>query len=157
MLILFSLIIIFTFFFFFLQHPLILTIILTAQTINLRIIIFIKKTHSWFSYILFIIFLRGIIIIFIYIRSLASNQPIKFSNKLIYLFFFFLLFILNFSYYQTIFINNPEFFNPFLLRIIKIYEKNIVNFTLILILYLLLVLIVIVNISKKIKFPSRTY
>lgn len=147
-------------FFFFLNHPLILTIILTTQTINLRIIIFLKKNHSWFSYILFIIFLRGIIIIFVYISSLASNQPLKLNKKTIFIIILSLLLIvfgINFNFISINTITQINHLNPFLDSIIKIYENNLSNFTVLLILYLLIVLIIIVNISKKIKLPSRTH
>lgn len=36
----------------------------------------------WFSYILFLVFLGGILVLFIYVTSLASNEIFRFSTKL---------------------------------------------------------------------------
>lgn len=123
----------------------------------------------WFSYILFIVFLGGILVLFIYVCSLASNEIFNFSIKIItisiitYFIIFILLFIINYIYTINYFsINDIEIIND-IKRIIlenslilnKLYNfpNNII--TILLINYLFLTLIAVVKITNLFEGPLR--
>lgn len=61
-----------------LNHPLAFIISLFAQT--LLVCISLKNISLWISLILFLIFLGGILVIFIYVSSLSANE--KFNVRL---------------------------------------------------------------------------
>lgn len=61
-----------------LNHPLAFIISLFAQT--LLVCISLKNISLWISLILFLIFLGGILVIFIYVSSLSANE--KFNIRL---------------------------------------------------------------------------
>merc|ERR1712198_806681 len=57
-----------------LSHPLAIGLALLSQTILICLITGLSSSSFWFSYILFLIFLGGILVLFIYVTSLASNE-----------------------------------------------------------------------------------
>nr|ATN41174.1 NADH dehydrogenase subunit 6 [Diptera sp. 69 LC-2017] len=77
--------------FFQLKHPLSMGFFLLIQTFNICLLIGISLESFWFSYILFIVFIGGMLVMFIYVTSLASNEKFKFSPKLIFFSLFFVL------------------------------------------------------------------
>nr|YP_010596327.1 NADH dehydrogenase subunit 6 [Sthenias yunnanus]WAJ61229.1 NADH dehydrogenase subunit 6 [Sthenias yunnanus] len=68
--------------FIFLNHPLSFGLILLIQTIMISILTGMMSMNYWFSYILFLIMIGGLLILFIYMTSVASNEKFKFSIKL---------------------------------------------------------------------------
>lgn len=60
-----------------LSHPIALGLSLIIHTLLVRAATGLAGGHYWFSYILFLVFLGGVLVLFIYITSLASNE--KFS------------------------------------------------------------------------------
>jgi NADH-ubiquinone oxidoreductase chain 6 len=57
------------------------------QTFCITIITGILLPSFWFSYILILVFLGGLLVLFIYVSALASNQQINLSSPKILLFF----------------------------------------------------------------------
>lgn len=47
--------------------------------------------NYWYSYIIFLIIVGGMLVLFIYITRIASNEKFKYSNKIISLLIFTLL------------------------------------------------------------------
>nr|QJT43387.1 NADH dehydrogenase subunit 6 [Dorysthenes granulosus] len=68
--------------FMFLNHPLSFGLILLLQTILISLTTSMMNYNSWFSYILFLIMVGGMLVLFIYMTSIASNEKFKFSSKL---------------------------------------------------------------------------
>nr|YP_009002510.1 NADH dehydrogenase subunit 6 [Engaeus lyelli]CDL72549.1 NADH dehydrogenase subunit 6 [Engaeus lyelli] len=66
-----------------LTHPLSMGVVLLMQTILVCLLTGIFNPCFWFSYILFLIFLGAMLILFIYIASLASNESFKIHFLLI--------------------------------------------------------------------------
>jgi len=102
---------------------------------------------SWFFYLIILVFLGGVIILIIYIRTLAANEKFSLLNirsrKVI--FFLFLRLLL------TVFIKHKNIFNFVRLNNTAVgilYESS--NFTLLLflIIYLLLTLVCVVKLVK---------
>nr|WIL79949.1 NADH dehydrogenase subunit 6 [Tenerus flavicollis] len=96
----------------FLKHPLSLGIILLIQTIMTSLMIGTINFNFWFSYILFLIMIGGMLILFIYMTSIASNEKFKIAKSLILLFYVTLiltsLMMMIDSYSTNILISNIE-------------------------------------------------
>nr|YP_010952693.1 NADH dehydrogenase subunit 6 [Trapezia lutea]WMQ53113.1 NADH dehydrogenase subunit 6 [Trapezia lutea] len=164
MLLMTPLILILSFLFTQLKHPLALGLTLLLQTISISIITGTSTYSFWFSYILFLIFLGGMLVLFIYVASLASNETFFFSFKslffysMFFLFFTFLTFLIDplmspYSSSLPITSVSSNLSTPFFIS--WIYNYNFTSFTLFIILYLLLTLIVVVKITNFTKSPLR--
>ena len=142
---------------------------LLIQTIIIRIITGIIIKTFWFSYVLFLVFVGGILVLFIYVTSLASNEIFNVSIKIITIAFFILV-ILNFNFLffdKTLNLFLFESFDRINLDLIKrFYQENLLtinklyNFpinliTIILIIYLFLTLIAVVKITNIFEGPLR--
>nr|YP_009745929.1 NADH dehydrogenase subunit 6 [Dolichosciara megumiae]QIH95787.1 NADH dehydrogenase subunit 6 [Dolichosciara megumiae] len=82
-----------------LKHPLAMGFLLLVQTVLISMITGLMINSFWFSYILFLVFLGGMLVLFIYVTSLASNEVFKFSIKLMLLTFSFLIMFMSVYYF----------------------------------------------------------
>lgn len=123
------------------QHPMLVIINIIAQTIFLCIIIWITLKTSWFSYILFLIFLGGLMVLFVYICRLASNEhfKIKIDVKII-------IFIVIFIIFLILQVMPSQEINT-LVILVKIFSEKTITPTIIRIFYLLVTLIVVIKIT----------
>nr|DAZ91353.1 TPA_asm: ND6 [Gammarus chevreuxi] len=60
--------------FIFSKTPLMMAMIIIAQAVMVSFITFMFLPTSWFSFILFMVFVSAMMIIFVYVSSLASND-----------------------------------------------------------------------------------
>nr|WBR65662.1 NADH dehydrogenase subunit 6 [Layahima elegans] len=142
------------------KHPLAMGLTLLIQTtiISLTCGLF---THSyWFAYILFLIMLGGMLVLFIYVTSLASNELFSFSMKSLFIStFMFSLLAIAFLFMDNLMLvtNNLEMIkmSPEInliqeneINLIKLYNNPTMNITIMMINYLLLTLIVVVKITN---------
>nr|QVM79306.1 NADH dehydrogenase subunit 6 [Teledapalpus zolotichini] len=153
-----------SFFFMFLNHPLSFGLILLIQTILLALTSGMMNFNFWFSYILFLIMIGGMLILFIYMTSIASNEKFIFSFKLFMVFMFLMMIMMLINlidYYffnfnlNTYEIQNQNFINYNKFSLNKYINKpsNLIFFSMII--YLLITLILVVKITN-IKFgPLR--
>ena len=147
-----------------LSHPLSLGVTLLLQTIFIALTVGTSTYSFWFSYILFIIFLGGILVLFIYVASLASNEAFSFS-LMTFLFYTSVIFVSSFIF---LFIDPLRVFNlsslpsssicdsintPYIVR--WIYNSPSIILTLFIIIYLLITLVVVVKIVNLFKGPLR--
>ena len=153
----------------FINHPLAIGLILLIQTFFICLLSGLITKTFWFSYILFLIFLGGILVLFIYVTSLASNEIFNFSIKLfiitiiiffiIYFFCFFIDKNLLISYFTNhdnenlTLIKNLLIENSLILN--KLYNFPINLITILLIVYLFLTLIAVVKITNIFEGPLR--
>nr|YP_003204835.1 NADH dehydrogenase subunit 6 [Macrogyrus oblongus]ACO92548.1 NADH dehydrogenase subunit 6 [Macrogyrus oblongus] len=159
-----------SFTFLFMKHPLSMGFILLIQTIIISMITGFMTYSYWFSYILFLIMLGGMLVLFIYMTSLASNELFSYSSKLsMTIFFFILIFITLFLIIDKMnlipMIKNSSFMemnnsimfmkNELLVSLNKIYNKPNFMITIILINYLFLTLIAVVKITNINQGPLR--
>lgn len=141
-------------------HPITLIIFLLFYTSSTCLIISLWKDNFIFSIIIFLIIIRGLLIIFLYFSSLISNEQFKFSLNffsltriifnVIILSFLSPLFLstLTSSFYpleskSLVTINQPLFYN-----ITKIYLYPYNNITIICILFLLISLFLIIKVCS---------
>nr|ASY98493.1 NADH dehydrogenase subunit 6 [Idolomantis diabolica] len=149
--------------FLFLNHPLSMGLILLLQTIMMCLISGFMSPSFWFSYILLLIYLGGMLVLFMYITSLAPNEMFFYSNKTLSILLAFPLIIL-FMYYNKL--NHPMNLyenlenitslnlinNNFLLKMYN-YPTNMITITIAT--YLFLTLIAVVKITYMNKGPLR--
>nr|YP_010350433.1 NADH dehydrogenase subunit 6 [Chagasia sp. 1 SJ-2020]UOK09914.1 NADH dehydrogenase subunit 6 [Chagasia sp. 1 SJ-2020] len=151
------------------NHPLAMGLMLLIQTFLTCLLTGIYVKTFWFSYMLFLIFLGGMLILFIYVTSLSSNEMFSMSFKLLVMslmtfsLFFLMSFFLDKSIIEFFFNNNEtELFNNMnslimenMLSLNKMYNFPTNLITLLLINYLFLTLLVTVKITKKFFGPLR--
>lgn len=146
------------------SHPLILGFLLIVFSVILGFFLYITIITPWITYILIIVFLRGIIIIFMYISSLTSNESSFYFNFRFFTLIFYRFFLrgiiylfINHKSSYLINLNNPVYdFQDITLKFIyKRYSFLFKELTLIIIIYLLVVLIAAVKITGRIKAPLR--
>nr|AWB99366.1 NADH dehydrogenase subunit 6 [Anopheles albitarsis] len=168
-LIIMTLCLIMSFIFMQMKHPLSMGLMLLIQTFLTCLITSIYVKTFWFSYVLFLIFLGGMLILFIYVTSLSSNEmfSMSFSLMMISLIIFSIFSILFFFIDKSLieqFITNMEMeklsnmnnlINENILSLNKMYNFPTNLITLLLINYLFLTLLVTVKITKKFYGPLR--
>nr|YP_010265182.1 NADH dehydrogenase subunit 6 [Cleistostoma dilatatum]UIP56974.1 NADH dehydrogenase subunit 6 [Cleistostoma dilatatum] len=146
-----------------LNHPLAMGLILLIQTVMVTITVGLSNYSFWFSYILFLVFLGGMLVLFIYVASLASNESFSFTNSLFLPFLitlslsFILLFIDPMIISNSSSLSPSSFKNftstPFIIS--WIYNSPSMMFTIFIVSYLLLMLIIVVKIVNLFKAPLR--
>nr|QPJ78575.1 NADH dehydrogenase subunit 6 [Aedes alboannulatus] len=150
------------------KHPLAMGLMLLIQTFLTSLLTGMFVKTFWFSYMLFLIFMGGMLVLFIYVTSLSSNEMFSMSFKLsfmaISMMMIFMIFslILDKSIIEN-FINNNEmtlfFYNTLMpensTELNKMYNFPTNLITLLLINYLFLTLLVTVKITKKNYGPLR--
>lgn len=134
-------------------------LILLIQT---TIVCLIRGTiyrRFWFSYILFIIIIGGILVLFIYITRLASNEMFSPSNKILIIALTALplltYIIPNTTNNKEINIHETIIEREITTTTTVIYNQIIGTITTLLVLYILITLIVVVNIINVSKGPLR--
>lgn len=150
------------------NHPISIGLILLIQTLLTCLITGFSTKSFWFSYILFLIFIGGILILFIYIASLASNEKLNFSfstflkiSPIIITIIFILLsdkFWLRPNFFNnelSNFLNFSILIKENFLSTSKIYDTPNNWIIIFLINYLLLNLIIIVKITNSFLGPLR--
>nr|YP_011000999.1 NADH dehydrogenase subunit 6 [Stomorhina obsoleta]WPN85796.1 NADH dehydrogenase subunit 6 [Stomorhina obsoleta] len=166
--ILLSLLFIFNFIFMNMKHPLAMGLTLLIQTTLVCLTTGLMTKSFWFSYILFLVFLGGMLVLFIYVTSLASNEMFTFSIKLMIIslsIFILLLTTLFFMdknlliQYKNLEINSLYNLNSYImensLSLNKLYNYPTNLLTILLMNYLLITLIAVVKITKLFKGPLR--
>nr|QXU57698.1 NADH dehydrogenase subunit 6 [Cherax quadricarinatus] len=149
-----------------LTHPLSMGLVLLTQTILICALSGLFGPSCWFSYILFLIFLGGMLVLFIYVSSLASNEAFKihFKSSLLItlslpmsftLIFLDLLLLPSKFSKSSLFLILSNKTNLATLSTSSIYSITSFPLTTLVILYLLLTLIVIVSIISISSSPLR--
>nr|YP_010267394.1 NADH dehydrogenase subunit 6 [Neoperla bimaculata]UIF93994.1 NADH dehydrogenase subunit 6 [Neoperla bimaculata] len=151
------------------NHPLAMGLILLTQTLVVCFITGLLSQSFWFSYILFLVFLGGLLVLFIYVTSLASNEmfsldPSTFMPWVL----FFLISTLGIFFFDPILTltntKNTDLISSILMScqqeaspsLMKLYNSPTYLITLMLALYLFLTLIAVVQITDIFMGPLRS-
>nr|YP_010285498.1 NADH dehydrogenase subunit 6 [Cerogria popularis]UKS07067.1 NADH dehydrogenase subunit 6 [Cerogria popularis] len=137
-----------SFLFMIFSHPISMGMILLIQTIMVSLLTSFIFFNSWFSYMLFLILIGGLLILFMYMTSIASNEKFKFKLNSILLVI--ILFIISTFYYLfdfNFFILKMDFFYFFLICLSKFIQPFSNILILFLMIYLFICLIATVKIS----------
>nr|YP_006460015.1 NADH dehydrogenase subunit 6 [Issoria lathonia]ADI75288.1 NADH dehydrogenase subunit 6 [Issoria lathonia] len=168
-----SLLIFISFFMFFVNHPLSMGLLILIQTLLTCLLSGMLINTYWFSYILFLIFLGGLLVLFIYVSSIASNELFKisiFNKMLVFLTIFYIIIIslyfknnlnfmnfyfndemMNFFNSMMLFMNNEYNFN-----LMKLYNEQTYLMMMMMIIYLFITLIAVVKITNIFFGPLRS-
>nr|UPL65374.1 NADH dehydrogenase subunit 6 [Nithecus jacobaeae] len=68
--------------FMWIKHPLSMVMIIILQTLTISMMIGMIMSSFWFSYIIMMIMMSGMLVLFVYMASIASNEKFKFSITL---------------------------------------------------------------------------
>jgi NADH-ubiquinone oxidoreductase chain 6 len=155
-----------------LNNPLSIGLIILFQTLLSCLITGILIKTYWFSYILFLTFLGGLLVLFIYVSRIASNEIFKptFNLKKIGLFLIIFLITIQFIYYNNIYwinlstnsdIDNFKeliffFNNENKINLRKLYNNQTFLIITILVIYLFITLIAVVKITNIYYGPLRS-
>nr|QJF46461.1 NADH dehydrogenase subunit 6 [Hydrelia parvulata] len=157
----------------FLNHPLSMGLMILLQTLLLCLISGMMIKTYWFSYILFLTFLGGLLVLFIYVSSIASNElfsTINFNMKLFFFMYFLMLIFLQFFFMNNMnwmnlsneLMDNDNFFNMYFfnndtkININKLYNTHNFMLMMMMVIYLFIALIAIVKITNIFYGPLRT-
>nr|WNH42620.1 NADH dehydrogenase subunit 6 [Neoperla vicina] len=66
-------------------HPLAMGLTLVTQTLIICLTTGLMTHSFWFSYILFLVFLGGLLVLFIYVTTLASNEMFSFTPSAVFM------------------------------------------------------------------------
>nr|YP_010490432.1 NADH dehydrogenase subunit 6 [Gibbosaverruca weijiai]UWM12918.1 NADH dehydrogenase subunit 6 [Gibbosaverruca weijiai] len=144
--------------FMFMFHPLAMIFILIIQTLLTAMLIFFTSQFPWFSYTLILVFLGGMLILFMYMSNIASNEMFKPNYNLLMLMLMVPLFNLTLEKIYTNYSkesNTTETLNFLNLSVLKPYSELMMPLTIMMALYIILALLTIVKISKMNQGPLR--
>nr|AIY62007.1 NADH dehydrogenase subunit 6 [Orthognathotermes aduncus] len=141
------------------KHPMAMGLMLLMQTTMMCLISGTMYMSFWFSYILFMIMIGGMLVLFMYMTSLASNEMFSPSNKMLITS---LMILPVLAYLMPTVTNNKEMNmhntmmeNEITTTTTVMYNQMMGTMTILLVLYMLLTLIVVVNIINVTKGPLR--
>nr|AIY61955.1 NADH dehydrogenase subunit 6 [Caetetermes taquarussu] len=141
------------------KHPMAMGLMLLMQTIMMCLISGTMYSSFWFSYILFMIMVGGMLVLFMYMTSLASNEMFSPSNKMLAMSAITLPILM---YMMPTVTNNKEMNmhntmmeNEITMTTTVMYNQMMGLMTTMLVIYMLLTLIVVVNIINVGKGPLR--
>nr|YP_010414555.1 NADH dehydrogenase subunit 6 [Austrogymnocnemia maculata]URT60721.1 NADH dehydrogenase subunit 6 [Austrogymnocnemia maculata] len=148
------------------KHPLAMGLTLLIQTIIISLTCGLYTHSYWFAYILFLIMLGGMLVLFIYVTSLASNELFSFSIKnlmisgsvmlvMITLMMMMDTSMMSMNNIEMMSLNLNMLFTENEFSLIKLYNNPTMNITLLMMNYLLLALIVVVKITNVSHGPLR--
>nr|AII02551.1 NADH dehydrogenase subunit 6 [Urodus decens] len=165
-------IIIISIFMIFFNNPLSMGLMILTQVLLICILSGMMIKTYWFSYILFLTFLGGLLVLFIYVSSIASNEMFKLSffNFIMISFLFFISICLSFylsnnikllnfffNYEMNNFIENFIFINnEYKINLSKLYNNQTFMLMLMMIIYLFMTLIAVVKITNIFFGPLRS-
>nr|YP_009590094.1 NADH dehydrogenase subunit 6 [Magicicada cassinii]YP_009590107.1 NADH dehydrogenase subunit 6 [Magicicada tredecassini]AWV83481.1 NADH dehydrogenase subunit 6 [Magicicada cassinii]AWV83533.1 NADH dehydrogenase subunit 6 [Magicicada tredecassini]QBM08598.1 NADH dehydrogenase subunit 6 [Magicicada cassinii]QBM08611.1 NADH dehydrogenase subunit 6 [Magicicada cassinii]QBM08624.1 NADH dehydrogenase subunit 6 [Magicicada cassinii] len=146
--------------FIFMKHPLSMGSILLMQTMLTSIICMFFMNSYFFSYILFLVFIGGMLILFMYMSSIASNEKFYFSMKLLMsnMTIWILISTMNIISFKMDSVNKllemNNLFDSFMIKKLYMFPSGMM--TIMLVIYLLFTLIVVVNIISIKLSPLRS-
>nr|QOL00709.1 NADH dehydrogenase subunit 6 [Omocestus haemorrhoidalis] len=151
-----------------LNHPMSMMMFIIIQTFFVGLITGTTMESFWLTYILFLMFLGGMLVLFIYITSIASNE--LFKNKSIVLIISMIMTIITMMILiitdkmmfldvikdtETMNINNSINFQEMTMSLGKLYNKPTFIITMMMMIYLFLALVAVVKITNINQGPIR--
>nr|YP_009730016.1 NADH dehydrogenase subunit 6 [Tagasta indica]YP_010892337.1 NADH dehydrogenase subunit 6 [Tagasta tonkinensis]QHX99921.1 NADH dehydrogenase subunit 6 [Tagasta indica]WJO90070.1 NADH dehydrogenase subunit 6 [Tagasta tonkinensis] len=152
------------------NHPMSMLLTIIIQTIFISIIMGNLMESFWLSYILFLTFLGGMMVLFVYITSIASNELFNLNLNYVIITImmmvitFSIMIITEYSLVNDIFKNSETFMLNFNIdtqemsySLMKTYNYPSFLITLMMMMYLFLTLVVVVKITNINQGPIRKF
>nr|AID67411.1 NADH dehydrogenase subunit 6 [Biston panterinaria] len=158
----------------FLNHPLSIGLLILIQTLMMCLLSGMLIKTYWFSYILFLTFLGGLLVLFIYVSSIASNELFKLNinTKTLMIMLFTMIMMMQMYMYICENLNwmnlsnnisdtnnmmNLSFFNnENKINLNKLYNNHTYMMMSMLVIYLFISLVSVVKITNIFYGPLRT-
>nr|YP_003434192.1 NADH dehydrogenase subunit 6 [Prumna arctica]ADB03068.1 NADH dehydrogenase subunit 6 [Prumna arctica] len=151
-----------------LNHPMSMMMFIIFQTLFVGLMSGTIMESFWLSYILFLTFLGGMLVLFIYITSIASNEMFQpKSIIIIYSLIFWIIIMMMFMVLdkmmfmdflknkETMNIDNSINYQEMTLSLNKLYNNPTFIITMMMMIYLLLALLAVVKITNINQGPIR--
>nr|YP_010264242.1 NADH dehydrogenase subunit 6 [Lucanus prometheus]UIN24754.1 NADH dehydrogenase subunit 6 [Lucanus prometheus] len=137
----------------FMNHPLSLGILLLSEVLLIVLAAGLSTPSYWFSYLMFLIMIGGMLVIFMYMTSVASNEKFRFSwmtGKIcllgITVSILIQTFAFSFNFIKPTQMENIKNSKSFFFSINKLMNEPSITLSVILIIYLLITLIAVIKI-----------
>nr|YP_271842.1 NADH dehydrogenase subunit 6 [Japyx solifugus]AAV33415.1 NADH dehydrogenase subunit 6 [Japyx solifugus] len=145
------------------SHPMAMGLTLLIQTTLVAAMSGMITQSYWFSYILFLIFMGGMMVLFIYVASLSPNEMFSLSNPYLIMGMTPIIMTIMMTLDMTMLTDTWNFTDTMTLTqmpsintaIMKIYTPNLSIMMVMMITYLFLTLIVVVKITNLWMGPLR--
>nr|AMP43804.1 NADH dehydrogenase subunit 6 [Satanas sp. KW-2016] len=150
------------------SHPLAMGLTLLVQTTMISLMAGMVEKTFWFSYILFMVFLGGMLVLFIYVAALASNEIFSLSMTMLMMYSAFTLIAAMMIMVSDLYMSHPASYTEFMptswlksfypensLSLIKLYNPPTNYTTIMLMSYLLITLIAVVKVTNVFEGPLR--
>nr|URX52699.1 NADH dehydrogenase subunit 6 [Glyptotermes sp. 1 AB-2022a] len=142
------------------KHPLAMGLMLMMQTMITCMISGSMHKSFWFQYILFMVFVGGMLVLFIYVTSLASNEMFSLSTKMMTTLILMLPSLMMIENQMKLISKETTNYETMMVEEIttmtsKLYNQPNGTMTILMALYLFLTLIVVVKITNISKGPLR--
>nr|AXS65848.1 NADH dehydrogenase subunit 6 [Histeroidea sp. 3 KM-2017] len=138
------------------QHPVSMGMILMMQVVMIALVTSIMINNFWFSYILFLVMIGGMMILFMYMTSVASNEKFKLSYMNMFKMFIICMtiyFLNKFEYLEVFFNLKPlDLSNNQLTKFMNFPGYSI---TMLMMIYLMLALITVIKMISTNSGPLR--
>nr|YP_009142413.1 NADH dehydrogenase subunit 6 [Trilophidia annulata]AKH04356.1 NADH dehydrogenase subunit 6 [Trilophidia annulata]QOL00787.1 NADH dehydrogenase subunit 6 [Trilophidia annulata] len=151
-----------------LNHPMSMMMMIIAQTIMIGMMTGMMMESFWLSYILFITFLGGMLVLFIYITSIASNEMFKLKSININLTMITIMILMMIMYMtdkvmlmemfknsETTILKMKMNFQEMTMSLTKLYNNPTVIITMTMMIYLFIALLAVVKITNINQGPIR--
>nr|YP_009562013.1 NADH dehydrogenase subunit 6 [Traulia nigritibialis]QAU54104.1 NADH dehydrogenase subunit 6 [Traulia nigritibialis] len=151
-----------------LNHPMSMMILIILQTLLVGFMMGTMMESFWLSYILFLTFLGGMLVLFIYITSIASNEMFQIKSiMMIFTLMLWVIITLTLIYMnkmmfidlikntETMNINNSINYQEMTMSLEKLYNKPTFIITMMMMIYLFLALLAVVKITNINQGPIR--
>nr|YP_010502911.1 NADH dehydrogenase subunit 6 [Nephotettix nigropictus]UXD78688.1 NADH dehydrogenase subunit 6 [Nephotettix nigropictus] len=141
----------------FFKTPMSMGVLLLIQTISSTLILAKIMDSSWMPMIVFLMFIGGLLILFMYMSSIASNE--KFTPNIMIFLLFMVIMILPFEEMLTeMQMENSlsNFISKESISMIKIYNQKTMMVTILMFMYMFLTMVVVTKIIKIYKGPLRS-
>nr|YP_003359202.1 NADH dehydrogenase subunit 6 [Ognevia longipennis]ACF71051.1 NADH dehydrogenase subunit 6 [Ognevia longipennis] len=151
-----------------LNHPMSMMMFIIFQTFLIGLMSGTIMESFWLSYILFLMYLGGMLVLFIYVTSIASNEMFKLKSMILIFSFIswainmMILIILDktmfidfFKNTETMNINNSINYQEMTFSLEKLYKNPTFIITMMMMIYLFLALLAVVKITNINQGPIR--
>nr|YP_011010274.1 NADH dehydrogenase subunit 6 [Ventidius distanti]WPW46876.1 NADH dehydrogenase subunit 6 [Ventidius distanti] len=141
-----------------LKHPLSMGFNLIVMTLILSLTMNLMMKFAWYSYILTLVMLGGMLVLFMYMASIASNEMMKFSLKVTIFMIFVLIMSIMLTNNEMIMFSNETMMNienKQNMSMMKLFYGKTSMTTIMMALYLLMTMIYIIYITNSFEGPMR--
>nr|UPL65348.1 NADH dehydrogenase subunit 6 [Piesma cf. maculatum] len=141
-----------SFLFMWINHPIAMGILIIIQTLLVALIAGMMMKSFWFSYIIMIIMISGMLVLFIYMASIASNEKFFLSFKLMMVMIVILMFMEDNSDMDA----TEEISTPYInISLMKLFNNKSMFITLMLVNYLFYAMMTVSKIVHIYEGPLR--